>query len=390
MNKSHSEHETQCRFFRNDSEVMRYALSLAERGLGLVEPNPAVGAVIVDVDGTLIAEGFHEGFGKPHAEVNAILAAGDRCRGADLFVTLEPCSHHGKTPPCAPLVADAGFRRVIIGCQDPAPHVAGRGIQSLRDQGVNVVTGVEQEAARKLIAPFEMLHCHHRPWIHAKWAMTLDGKIATASGHSQWISNEGSRRIVHQIRGRMDAIITGAGTVRHDDPMLTARPPGPRTPVRIIVDADATCLSATSRLVRTAAEAPVLLIASTSADKSALRQLEQMGIQTLTFPSDRNKRLPLDLILAELANRKFTNVLVEAGPRLLGSFFDMQLIDEVTVFIAPKIIGGADAPSPIAGLGLDAIPSAPSLDQISWTHSTTDLILHAYPKKGVRTRLNES
>ncbi|MCA9060884.1 MAG: bifunctional diaminohydroxyphosphoribosylaminopyrimidine deaminase/5-amino-6-(5-phosphoribosylamino)uracil reductase RibD, partial [Planctomycetaceae bacterium] len=205
-----------------DEQWMSRALTIAARGLGSVEPNPAVGAVVTTATGDFVAEGWHQQFGGPHAEVHAIRAAGDRCRGATLYVTLEPCSHHGKTPPCADAVIAAGFRRVIVGCQDPAPHVAGQGLRKLREAGIEVVTGVCEGAAQRLIAPFSMLQTCQRPWVIAKWAMSLDGRIATHTGDSQWISNSTSREFVHQMRGRMDAIITGSGTVHADNPRLTA------------------------------------------------------------------------------------------------------------------------------------------------------------------------
>lgn len=259
---------------------MRHALAIAAQGIGFVEPNPAVGAVVVDQDRRLIAEGFHRQFGKAHAEVNAIAAAGGATQDADLFVTLEPCSHHGKTPPCAEAVIDAGFRRVVIGCQDPAKHVAGRGIERIRSAGIQVVTGVCEAEALELIQPFRKLMLQRLPWVHAKWAMTLDGRIATRTGHSQWISNEQSRAEVHRLRGRMDAIITGAGTVRSDDPRLTARPAGSRVPLRVVVDSTGQSLNVGTQLVKTAREIPVLVsVVKDKAEVSHLQMLQGHGVE---------------------------------------------------------------------------------------------------------------
>ncbi|MCA9037411.1 MAG: bifunctional diaminohydroxyphosphoribosylaminopyrimidine deaminase/5-amino-6-(5-phosphoribosylamino)uracil reductase RibD, partial [Planctomycetaceae bacterium] len=276
--------------FADDEAVMRYAIEIAGRGEGLVEPNPMVGAVIVDRDRRLVSCGYHQKFGQAHAEVNAIAAATGCCRNAVLFVTLEPCSHHGKTPPCADAVIAEGFSRVVVGCQDPAPHVAGRGLAKIREAGIDVVVGVCEPESQRLIAPFRMLYSQHRPWVHAKWAMTLDGRIAAASGHSKWISSEESRTRVHRLRGRMDAIITGAGTVRADNPELTARPPGPRQPIRVILDSSGNNVRVDSQLVRTLDKAPVLVCvrqdACVSTDISAgLRSLVDAGVEVLPLPA---------------------------------------------------------------------------------------------------------
>src|SRR3954451_2333572 len=217
-----------------DRDWMRQALQLAERGRGVVEPNPLVGAVVVR-GGVAVGEGWHQRFGGPHAEVHALAAAGDAARGATLYVTLEPCCHYGKTPPCTDAVLRAGIARVVAAMTDPFPQVAGQGVAILRAAGVDVETGTGEAEARRLNAPYLTLLGKGRPYVHAKWAMTLDGKIATAAGDSKWISGDASRRLVHDLRGRMDAIIVGAGTVRADDPLLTARPPEPRTPARIVL-----------------------------------------------------------------------------------------------------------------------------------------------------------
>lgn len=347
--------------FCDDIAVMQRALSIAERGIGLVEPNPAVGAVIVDQNRRLIAEGFHQQFGQPHAEVNAINNAGESTKGAHLFVTLEPCSHHGKTPPCADAVVAAGFSRVVIGCQDPAVHVAGKGIERLRQAGVEVEVGVCQSQAEDLIAPFRKLMLQKLPWVHAKWAMTLDGRIASRTGHSKWISNQQSRAEVHLLRGRMDAIITAAGTVRADDPMLTARPPGFRTALRVVVDSDGQSLKADSQLVKTASEIPVLVsVVKELADAEHLQRLQKHGVQ-IHFASGDSRTARLLSLLHELGQRQCTNVLIEAGGGLLGACFDGRLVDEAHVFVAPKFVGGVDAMSPVGGLGQSEIPSIESL-----------------------------
>ncbi|MCS6853005.1 MAG: bifunctional diaminohydroxyphosphoribosylaminopyrimidine deaminase/5-amino-6-(5-phosphoribosylamino)uracil reductase RibD, partial [Gemmataceae bacterium] len=214
---------------------MARALELAERGRGHVEPNPLVGAVVVR-DGQIVGEGWHQRYGEAHAEVHALNAAGDAARGGTLFVTLEPCAHHGKTPPCTEAVVRAGIRKVVAAMLDPYCEVAGRGVAQLRAAGVEVELGVGEAEARRLNAPYLKLLTTGRPYVHAKWAMTLDGKIATGTGDSKWVSTEASRRRVHELRGRMDAIIVGRGTVRADDPQLTARPAGPRVALRVVLD----------------------------------------------------------------------------------------------------------------------------------------------------------
>ena len=262
--------------FGDTAAVMARALELAARGLGFVEPNPPVGAVLVDNELNLIAEGWHQRFGGPHAEIEALTQARDRSRGATLFVTLEPCCHQGKTGPCARQSPAPAFARSSWPRGIPFPKVDGKGIERLRSLGIETEIGLLEQPAAFLIAPFRKLVTTGRPWVHAKWAMTLDGKIATHSGDSRWISNETSRAVVHQLRGRMDAIVVGAGTAQKDDPLLTARPPGPRTATRIVVDSQAR-LPLTSQLVRSVSEAPLLIAASTDAPAENVRQLQEHG-----------------------------------------------------------------------------------------------------------------
>lgn len=341
--------------------LMRRALQLAKRGQGCVEPNPPVGAVVVDDSGNILGEGWHHTFGGPHAEIYALTAAGDSARGATLFVTLEPCCHFGKTPPCSRAVIAAGIRRVIVAMRDPAPHVDGGGIQELRDGGIEVEVGLLEHDANRLTAPFIQLMTKRRPWFHAKWAMTLDGKTASRTGHSQWISNESARVIVHRLRGRMDAILVGIGTVLADDPLLTARPPGPRLATRIVLDSHAS-ISTDSQLVRTAAQSPVLIITTSQAPVPQCEKLRAAGVEVLNIECDSAGHPTLSLVAEILGQRQISNVLLEGGSRILGAFFDAQLIDEVHAFIAPKIVGGSTAASPLAGRGLDLIPTEMSLD----------------------------
>jgi diaminohydroxyphosphoribosylaminopyrimidine deaminase / 5-amino-6-(5-phosphoribosylamino)uracil reductase len=368
--------------FGDAAAVMARALELAARGLGSVEPNPPVGAVLVDDELNLIAEGWHQRFGGPHAEIEALTQAGDRSRGATLFVTLEPCCHQGKTGPCTEAIARAGVRKVVVAARDPFPKVDGKGIERLRSLGIETEIGLLEQPAACLIAPFRKLVTTGRPWVHAKWAMTLDGKIATQSGDSRWISNEASRAVVHQLRGGMDAIIVGAGTARQDDPLLTARPPGPRTATRIVVDSQAR-LSLTSQLVRTVSEAPLLVATLIDAPAENVRQLQEHGAHVLQLPASKAGDVDLDRLLAELGRRQFTNVLFEGGSRVFGSLFDGGDVDEVHVFIAPKIAGGAGAPAPVAGKGLAQMGSVFALDSMAVEQIGNDVYL-----RGRRRSLN--
>lgn len=342
-----------------DALFMRRALELAVRGQGWVEPNPMVGCVLVR-DGGVVGEGWHQKFGGAHAEVEAIAVAGGRAKGATAYVTLEPCSHHGKTPPCVDALLEAGVVRVVCAMSDPFPAVAGKGTAALKAQGVSVEVGLLEEEARRINAPYLKLVATGRPWVIAKWAMTLDGKIATRTGDSRWISCEASRAIVHQLRGRVDAILVGGGTARQDDPLLAAKPAGPRVATRIVVDREAS-LSPASQLVRTAREAPVLIAAGNPPAENVER-LTRAGCEVFSCgEAEGREAVDLTGLLAELGRRRMTNLLVEGGSELLGSLFDAQAIDEVYVFIAPKLIGGKSAPGPIAGLGLEKIASGLSL-----------------------------
>jgi diaminohydroxyphosphoribosylaminopyrimidine deaminase/5-amino-6-(5-phosphoribosylamino)uracil reductase len=341
-----------------DAAWMLRALELAEKGRGYVEPNPLVGCVIVQ-QGQVVGEGWHQRFGGPHAEIEALSAAGPQAQGATLYVTLEPCCHHGKTPPCTEAILQAGIRRVVAAMRDPFPQVAGGGLQRLAAAGIEVELGLCAEQAEALNAPYLKLLATGRPWIIAKWAMTLDGKIATRAGYSRWISGEAARQIVHELRGRVDGILIGRRTAQLDDPLLTARPAAgapPRIATRIVVDSLAR-LPSFSQLVRTARQFPTLIATGPDAPEKDLRRLAAAGCEVLPFvaPSHFERLLQL---LDELGRRRMTNVLVEGGSSLLGSLLDAGQIDEVHAFIAPKLFGGQKARSPIRGAGVEQITEA--------------------------------
>jgi diaminohydroxyphosphoribosylaminopyrimidine deaminase/5-amino-6-(5-phosphoribosylamino)uracil reductase len=359
-----------------DHAWMRRALELAEHGRGSVEPNPLVGAVVVR-GRAAVGEGWHERYGGPHAEVNALAAAREAASGATLYVTLEPCCHQGKTPPCTDAVLRAGVARVVAAMHDPFPQVSGKGAETLRAGGVTVEVGVGEAEARRLNAPYLTLLAKGRPYVHAKWAMTLDGKIATRAGDSKWISCPGSRRLVHELRGRVDGVLVGVGTARADDPRLTARPPGPRTAARVVLDSRCR-LPPDSALARTAREVPVLVAATAQAPPDDVAALQALGCEVLTLPADAAGRADVAALLAELGRRRWTNLLVEGGAGVFGSLRDADVIDEVHVFIAPRLAGGAAAPSPVGGRGVERIAEALPLTELHVERVDGDVLLHGW------------
>ena len=352
---------------------MTRALELAARGRGLVEPNPLVGCLIAQ-GAELVGEGWHRRFGGPHAEIEALALAGSRARGATAYVTLEPCRHHGKTPPCTEALIAAGVARVVAAMSDPFAEVAGRGVAELQTAGLVVEAGLLEAEARWLNAPYLKLLATGRPWVIAKWAMTLDGRIATHTRESRWISSAASRAIAHQLRGWVDAVIVGRGTASADDPLLTARPAGPRTPIRIVLDSQAS-LAIDSQLVRTACESPVLVACGPSAPDAAQQRLREAGCEVLVCDAatygDR-----FDALLVELGRRRLTNVLVEGGSEVLGSLVDAGAIDEVHAFVAPRLIGGHGAPSPIGGQGVAQLTRAPKLVGVEVRSVDGDIYIH--------------
>jgi diaminohydroxyphosphoribosylaminopyrimidine deaminase / 5-amino-6-(5-phosphoribosylamino)uracil reductase len=361
----------------DDDRYMAQALALAMGGLGTVEPNPMVGCVIVR-DGEIVGQGLHERFGGPHAEVNALVEASDRASGATAYITLEPCCHQGKTPPCTQALIRARVKRVVIAAQDPFPDVSGRGITELQAAGIQCDVGTRSAEGNWQLAPFRKLTESGRPWVIAKWAMTLDGKLATCTGNSQWISSEASRTVVHQLRGRVDAVIVGSGTARADNPLLTARPADladvKRIATRIVVDSMAS-LPLDSRLVQTAVDVPVLVATGDTAPADVCTRLTDVGVEVFTCAGSSHEQRNSSL-LDELGRRRMTNALVEGGSKLLGTLFDMRAVDEVHVFIAPKFAGGAAAPSPVGGEGIEQMASALKLADITIEELDGDVYVH--------------
>lgn len=340
-----------------DSAAMQRAIEVARRGEGFVEPNPLVGAVVAPADGAprLVGEGWHGRFGGPHAEVEALAAAGDRARGGTLYVTLEPCCHHGKTPPCTEAIIAAGIARVVAAAGDPNPLVAGKGLARLATAGIAVDAGLEETAALRLTNPYRSLLTRGRPWVIAKWAAGSTGGLESPPGR-RWLSSEESRALVHTLRGRVDAIVVGSGTALTDDPLLTARPPGPRTPLRVVVDGRGR-LSVASRLVRTAGAVPLLVATAPGADPHWIAGLRSAGAEVWIGPAgDPADRL--HALWAELGRRRCTNVLLEGGPILLRAALLAGGVDEAWVFITdspPATADPATAIGDVPGFSIDTV-----------------------------------
>ncbi|WP_425617173.1 bifunctional diaminohydroxyphosphoribosylaminopyrimidine deaminase/5-amino-6-(5-phosphoribosylamino)uracil reductase RibD [Anatilimnocola sp. NA78] len=365
-----------------DQRFMRRALELAARGQGSVEPNPMVGCVIVRA-GQIVGEDYHQRYGGPHAEIEALRAAGEAAKGSTLYVTLEPCCHFGKTPPCSQAVIAAGVSRVVAAMRDPFPQVSGQGVAELQAAGVQIELGLLEQEARELNAPYLMLVGNRRPWIIAKWAMTLDGKIATRTGRSKWISGPESREVVQQLRSRVDAVLIGRRTAELDDPLLTARLATGQKPARvatrIVLDSQAS-LSLHSQLVKTAREVPLLVVTSEQAEATKVAALQAAGAEVLSIAASSAAERLRELF-KELGKRRLTNVLCEGGGQLLGSLFDDQLVDEVHCFIAPKIFGSAQAAGPVAGQGIELPDLAADLDAPVWQQMGSDLYVRGQLRK---------
>ena len=355
----------------NDLDYMRMALELAEQGRGWTNPNPMVGAVIVK-DGRVIGEGYHHRCGGLHAEREAFAACTGSPAGATLYVTLEPCCHHGRQPPCTEAILEAGISRVVVGSGDPNPLVAGKGLDILRAHGVEVETGVLQKECDALNDVFFHYIRTKQPYVVMKYAMTLDGKIATRTGASQWITGEEARRKVHRDRHRCAAIMAGVGTVLADDPLLTCRMEGGRNPVRVICDTHLrTPLD--SQLVRTAGEVPTILAAGeAAADRAA--PYRGAGCQVWMLP-ERDGHVDLSVLMERLGAAEIDSVLLEGGGTLNWAALESGIVQKVQAYIAPKLFGGKDAKSPVAGLGVEVPAQAVGLKNVTVTPIGADILL---------------
>ena len=365
---------------KTDQDYMQLALDLAASAKGNTNPNPLVGAVIVK-DGVIVGTGLHRKAGEPHAEVHAFTMAGEHAKGATLYVTLEPCSHYGKTPPCANLVKASGVSRVVVAMQDPNPTVAGRGIQLLRDAGIMVEVGLLEQQALKLNERFIHNMLTQRPFVVSKFAMTLDGKIAAHNGHSQWITGEEARADVHHIRHEVDGILVGVQTVLQDNPKLTTRlPEGKgRNPIRVVLDRQLrTPLD--SHIAHTN-EARTVVVTSLQADEQKAIALKNQGVIIIRVPNNEQGQLDLHATLQELYQIGITHLLVEGGAQVNASFLRSRLIDQYIVYVAPKILGGAHSLTPYTGEDIDSVDLAAQLVFDEVVRIGEDLRIIAYPKE---------
>ncbi|MCS6776471.1 MAG: bifunctional diaminohydroxyphosphoribosylaminopyrimidine deaminase/5-amino-6-(5-phosphoribosylamino)uracil reductase RibD [Chloroherpetonaceae bacterium] len=360
---------------------MRRALRLA--GKGFTPPNPMVGCVIVR-DGALIAEGYHPCAGQPHAEVFALRAAGERARGATVYVTLEPCCHWGRTPPCTEALIAAGVKRVVAATTDPDPRVRGQGLAQLRAAGIRTEVGLLEEPARRLNEAFLHFQETGRPFVTLKAAMTLDGKIATRTGDSKWITGEKARRYVHRLRAQSGAVLVGVGTVLADDPALTARLPGrevPRQPLRIIVDSHLrTPPNARAvQLVTTLGEkAPLLIAAAQGAPAERAALLRERGVEVVEFAATPEGRVDLNALMAYLGEKKVISLFVEGGGTVHAAMLEARLAHRVLFFVAPRLIGGTDAPTPIEGRGVTHVAEAVPVRAMQVRRFGEDIALEGY------------
>ncbi|MBO8127574.1 MAG: bifunctional diaminohydroxyphosphoribosylaminopyrimidine deaminase/5-amino-6-(5-phosphoribosylamino)uracil reductase RibD [Peptococcaceae bacterium] len=360
-----------------DAEYMRMALDLAVKARGRTSPNPMVGAVIVK-DGQVIGRGFHTRAGQPHAEIEALRDAGEKAREATLYVNLEPCCHTGRTGPCTEAILSAGIRRVVIAMRDPNPLVAGKGIARLREHGVEVTENVLYDEARRLNEVFIKYITTRRPFIVLKAAMSLDGKIATRTGESRWITGDEARRYVHELRDRYDCILVGINTVLQDNPSLTTRLPGRegRDPVRIILDSLArTPLDA--KVVGNNSTAKTIIAVTGKASASKVQALREAGVEVLTCGD--GPQVSLKELMAVLGEQSLTSILVEGGSRVHASFLAQKLVDKVVWFVAPKIIGGERAPGPVGGAGIARMSEAVRLSDMSVRTLGQDICIEGYP-----------
>lgn len=353
-----------------DRTMMQRCLSLARRALGRTAPNPLVGSVVVK-DGQIVGEGFHPKAGQPHAEVFALKAAGDRAVGATLYVNLEPCNHHGRTPPCSEAVIAAKVAKVVVGMVDPNPRVAGSGIARLREAGIEVLVGVEENDCRRLNEAFVHRILYQQPFGILKYAMTLDGKIATTSGHSAWITDQGSRDCVHQLRSTCDAVIIGGNTVRQDNPRLTSHQADAHNPLRVVMSR--TLVLPTEAHLWQTDEVPTLVLTEEGANPEFQQLLLEKGVEVVEVAS----LSPLKA-MAYLYDRGFLSVLWECGGTLAARAIAEGSVQKILAFIAPKIIGGSSAPSPVGDLGFTIMTEALTLERVSWRTVGSDYLVEGY------------
>lgn len=367
-----------------DSVYMQRALELARQGRGRTAPNPMVGAVVVK-DGRIVGEGFHPAAGMPHAEIYALQAAGDAAAGATLYVTLEPCSHHGRTPPCIERVIGSRLQRVVVAMEDPNTVNAGRGLRAILNAGIEVSVGCEEAAAKRLNEVFTKFITTKRPFVVCKASMSLDGKIATSFGDSQWIVSEATNDYLHELRGRYDAVMVGANTVFQDNPQISCKTPGGRDPLRIILDSQARTPVNSKIFLRNSTDLVKpnsLIVVSSQAPEERIRGLQAAGAEVIVCSEDDdrslNPRVDLDKLMNILGKRGITSVLMESGGVLNAAALQAGVVDKLLLFIAPKLIGGERAPTPFGGEGIAVMSEAVQLYNWQWRPLDADMVCEAY------------
>jgi diaminohydroxyphosphoribosylaminopyrimidine deaminase/5-amino-6-(5-phosphoribosylamino)uracil reductase len=353
-----------------DRAMMQKCLELARQALGKTAPNPLVGAVVIK-DGQIIGTGFHPGAGQPHAEVFALREAGEQAKGATIYVSLEPCNHYGRTPPCSEALVQAGVAKVVVGMVDPNPLVSGRGIARLRSAGIEVVVGVEEEACRKLNEAFIYRITHRQPFGILKYAMTLDGKIATTAGDSNWVTQDAARHEVHRVRAGCDAVIVGTNTVCRDNPFLTNHHAGSHNPLRVVMSRSLKLPSEAH--LWDVSEAPTLVFTEVGSNPELQKRLLNKGVELVEFDT-----LTPAKVMAALYQRELLSVLWECGGTLAAPAIASGAVQKILAFIAPKIIGGAGAPSPVGNLGLASMNQALILERVQWRTVGSDLLMEGY------------
>lgn len=353
-----------------DPKMMQRCLQLARQGLGQTSPNPLVGSIIVQ-NGEIVGEGFHPKAGEPHAEIFALRDAQEQAQGATVYVNLEPCNHYGRTPPCTEALITAGVKKVVIGMVDPNPLVSGKGVEKLRKSGIEVIVGVEEAACLQLNEAFIHRILHHQPFGILKYAMTLDGKIATTTGHSAWVTGTASRQLVHQVRAACDAVVVGGNTVRQDNPNLTTHQVEGSNPLRVVMSRHLD-LPLQANLWQTDI-APTLVFTQINSNPRFQKHLHAQGVEVIEFTS-----LTPSKVMNVLYERQLSSVLWECGGTLAAQAIADGIIQKIMAFIAPKIIGGTTAPSPIGELGFKQMTEALELQRISLHQIDKDILIEGY------------
>lgn len=369
-----------------DRQYMQQALKLAEKGWGKTNPNPLVGAVIAKGE-EIISQGYHGYYGGPHAEAVALEKAGEKAKGATMYVTLEPCNHHGKTPPCTDNIIKAGIQRVVIAALDPSEKMAGKSVRILRQAGVKVEVGLLEGEANRQNEIFRKYITTNHPFVIAKWGMSLDGKIATKTGDSRWITSEQARLDGHKTRARVSAIMVGSGTIKIDDPLLTCRHPNYQNhhPIRVVVDSNLSITKANK--VITSVKETSTIIATTDEtindleNSSKITELKNIGVELVSVPSSSEGRVKLDQLMKVLGEKGIDSILVEGGETFHGSLVTQGLIDKYEIYLGNLAIGGADAPTPVGGQGVEYLSNSVTMENLECQSMGKSIKITAYPSR---------